>query len=151
MDEKNPFHRIELLSKFYVEIMMLILFFGTLMLFIFNWETRFFGIKLDGNSADIVLFVEVIIPLIIFGLLFIQRNKKIQNFFVLIAILYAAFLLILNGCIRLLHNSVDSSDCANFNPISPIIIIFIWIPSILFTITIISQIFAKLTIAEGKD
>ncbi|MGA2919122.1 hypothetical protein [Methanoregula sp.] len=110
MDEKNPFHRIELLSKFYVEIMMLILFFGTLMLFIFNWETRFFGIKLDGNSADIVLFVEVIIPLIIFGLLFIQRNKKIQNFFVLIAILYAAFLLILNGCIRLLHNSVDSSD-----------------------------------------
>jgi hypothetical protein len=151
MDGKNPFHRIELLSKWYAEIMMLILFFGTLMLFIFNWETRFFGIKLDGNSAGIVLFIEVIIPLIIFGLLFIQRNKKFQNFFVLAAILYAAFLLILNGCIRFLRNSIDSSDCANFNPISPVIIIFIWIPAVLFTVTIISQIFVSLTIAEGKE
>jgi hypothetical protein len=151
MDSKTLVIRVELLSQIYTGILMLFLFIASFFVFIINWETRFFGVKLDGNPAGLVLIIEAIIPLVFFGILCFQKNKTVQNLLILLAILFSAFFFILNGCIRLLRGVFDYSNCSNLNLMSPVIFIFIWIPVILLIVTMSGKIFLYSEESDAKQ
>lgn len=108
---------------YYILLVVLVLSsFMYLFVFILNWEAWFFGMKLDGPDAGILLFVYFLVPGILAFLLF--RYPRRVSVIALLSILYFSFRFIdSSATVRELSGGVNSFN--TFNAVLMVILLFV--------------------------
>ncbi|WP_048150152.1 hypothetical protein [Methanolacinia paynteri] len=114
----------DLVQAFYYILLVVLVLSSFMYLFVFilNWEAWFFGMKLDGLDAGILLFVYFLVPGILAFLLF--RYPRRVSVIALLSILYFSFRFIdSSATVRELSGGVNSFNI--FNAVLMVILLFV--------------------------